>query len=143
MIQRWALHLSGYSYEISHRPGKQIANADFLSRYAFLEEPEIRDEEVLLATPLPITRNYLIEETRNFYGPVLAALRRGWSNTARKRFPELYSRRSELQLYGDDVIGFGDRPLIPPTCRSRILEHLHSGHMGRDKMVSLARMIAW
>ena len=28
-IQRWALTLSGYQYNIQHRPGAQMANADF------------------------------------------------------------------------------------------------------------------
>lgn len=30
MLQRWALHLSAYSYNISRRPGNQISQADYL-----------------------------------------------------------------------------------------------------------------
>jgi len=37
MIQRWALHLSAYTYDIIHRPGTDIAQADYLSRDAFSE----------------------------------------------------------------------------------------------------------
>ena len=31
-VQRWALTLSGYNYQIQHRPGKTLGNADGLSR---------------------------------------------------------------------------------------------------------------
>ena len=142
MLQRWALHLSGYSYNICHRPGKQIAQADYLSRHSFQQEPD-PTEEVLFTNPLPVNRNQLIQDTKQAYGPVLAALQRGWSMTARRRFPELYARRSELLLLGDGVITFNDRALIPPSCRLPLLQHLHAGHLGRDKMLSLARILAW
>lgn len=33
--------------------------------------------------------------------------------------------------------------LIPPVCRSEILEHLHSGHLGVNKMKSLSRLMCW
>ena len=144
MLQRWALHLSAYSYDIMHRPGKQIAQADYLSRNSSLQENwQDAGENTFLTNPLPVTRNEVIQETRLAYGPVSAGLRRGWSSSARKRFPELYARRAELQLLGDGTITFNDRTLIPPPLRQAILEHLHSGHLGRDKMVSLARLLAW
>ena len=38
---------------------------------------------------------------------------------------------------------YNDRILIPPTCRAAILEHLHVGHIGRDKMISLSRYLCW
>ena len=144
MLQRWALNLSGYQYTIKHRPGKEIAHADYLSRHASHENPQMTDDStVLLSTPLPISRNQLIMETRLAYGPVLAGLRGGWSNSARKRFPDLYSKRSDLVLHADGVIVFKERVLIPPTCRLKVLQHLHLGHLGRDKMTSLARLLCW
>lgn len=144
MIQRWALHLAAYQYEIVHRAGKEIPHADFLSRNAYQEEAHDPDDTtVLLTNPLPITRNHLLEETRLAYGPVAAALRRGWSLSARKTFPELYSRRADLHIQADGAIIFNDRNVIPPSCRLPLLQHLHAGHLGRDKMVSLSRMLCW
>ena len=143
MLQRWALHLSGYSYDIVHRAGKQIPQADYLSRSS-KQEPSGEDcVDALVTNPMPVTRNHLIQETRLAYGPVLAGLQRGWSLSARRRFPDLYSRRADLHLQGDGVITLNDRTLVPPTCRHSILQHLHAGHLGRDKMLSLARLIAW
>ena len=139
MMQRWALNLSAYNYQICHKPGSDIANADYLSRYADHEPAD----EVHLINPFPISRNVLIEETKAFYGPILAGLKRGWSASAKRRFPKLYAQRESLQNQGDDVIQFQDKILIPPTLREKILEHLHLGHLGRDKMTSLSRFLCW
>ena len=36
-----------------------------------------------------------------------------------------------------------DRIILPPVCRKPMLEHFHSGHLGQDKMKSLARSLCW
>lgn len=141
MMQRWALNLSAYNYQIHHKPGSEIANADYLSRYAEHEQED--SDEVNLVNPFPISRNILREETKAFYGPVLAGLRRGWSTSAKRRFPKLYAQRENLQNQGDDVIQFNNKVLIPPTLREKLLQHLHLGHIGRDKMISLSRFLCW
>ena len=73
----------------------------------------------------------------------MASLRNGWSLSARKRFPDLYAKRSDMTLQADGVILVHDRPLLPPSCRNSMLCHLHVGHLGRDKMKSLARLLCW
>jgi transposase InsO family protein len=144
MLQRWALALSAYDYDIEHRSGGSIPHADYLSRHAHHEVPTSEDEvEVLSINPLPIDRNRLIEETRKYYGPVLAGVRKGWSSSTKKRFPELFQKRDDLSVKADGVVTFNDRPIIPPSLRRPMLQHLHDGHLGRDKMVSLARLICW
>ena len=106
MLQRWAIELSAYSYEIQHRLGKSIPQADFLSRYAFAKEPTAADQDgdILLINPLPISRNLLIRETKLVYGQVIAGPRRGWSLSARKKFPELHAIREDLTLQADRVL---------------------------------------
>lgn len=143
MLQRWAVSLAAYDYTIQYRPGKQIPHADFLSRHAHLEPPETDEALSLVTNPLPIGRTRLIEETRLVYGPVLAGLRNGWSNSARRKFPVLHAKRADMALLPDGVITVHDRPLIPPACRNDVLHHLHMGHLGRDKMKSLARLLCW
>ena len=39
-IQRWALTLSAYDYEISYKPGKDQTSADLLSRFPLPEFPK-------------------------------------------------------------------------------------------------------
>ena len=141
MLQRWAVTLAAYNYTIQYRPGKQFPHADFLSRHAHLDPPETDEALSLVTNPLPIGRARLIDETRLVYGPVLAGLRNGWSNSARRKL--LYSKRMDMALLPDGVITVHDRPLIPPACRNDVLHHLHMGHLGRDKMKSLARLLCW
>ena len=144
MLQRWATELSSYDYTIEHKPGKQIPQADYLSRCAFKEPPPPPgDDSVMMANPLPVNRNQLIAETKLVYGPVISAIKRGWSSSARRKFPALYSQRQDLHLQADGVIQVRDRPLVPPACRNALLQHLHGGHLGRDKMRSLSRLICW
>ena len=143
MLQRWALLLSAYDYNIVHRAGKLIPQADFLSRYAEFEEPENQTHNALFIQPLPIPRNELIEETKKVYGPVIAALKRGWSNSAKKRYQELYTKRDELSLSADGLICWRDLVVIPPSHRKLMLEHLHGSHLGIDKMKSLGRLLCW
>ena len=62
-IQRWALLLSVYQYSIAHRPGKDHANADTLSRLPLAtmptEEPDTGDTvllfECLQVSPLSVS----------------------------------------------------------------------------------------
>ena len=62
MLQRWSLELSAYQYEIEHRAGKNIPQADYLSRHAYQQVPEL-DDTVLMVNPLSIDCNMLIQET--------------------------------------------------------------------------------
>lgn len=97
----------------------------------------------MFTSPLPVTRNHLIQETKLAYGSILSALKRGWSHSAKKTFADFYTHRDDLTVSPDGVLSLDDRPIIPPTCREAMLQHLHSGHMGRDKMKSLARLLCW
>ena len=96
-----------------------------------------------MLAPLPINRNIIIRDTRDFYGPVLAGMKKGRSSSAKKKFPDLYRQREELSISVDDLICLLDRILIPPTCRQSVLDYLHSSHFGWDKMRSAARMTVW
>jgi len=54
-IQRWALTLSAYNYYIQHRPGKQLAKADLLSRLPLpdtITDPPLPGETILLMEEL-------------------------------------------------------------------------------------------
>ena len=143
MLQRWALELSAYDYDIEHRAGKKIPQADYLSRHAYQDPPEQHETTVMMVNPLPLDRNLLIKETALAYGSVLSGLRNGWSISAKKRFPVLYANRDKISMQPDGIITYDERAIIPPTCRQAILQHLHLGHLGRDKMKSLARLICW
>ena len=140
MVQRWALYLSGYDYDIKYRLGSQIPQADFLSRFSKLgAAPKI----CLLSEPLPMSREDLIRETKKYYHKVCSTFYRGWDSATRKRFPVLFKRREELSMSPDGVLKMNDCVVIPPTLRQPVLNEMHKGHMGIEKMKSLARRMCW
>ena len=54
-IQRWALTLSAYSYQIKFRPGKEQGNADCLSQLPLAEAPNdvlVPGDFILMMGPL-------------------------------------------------------------------------------------------
>ena len=65
-IQRWALILVGYQYEISHKSGHTLAHADGLSRLLLPES----HAEVLLPAEIVMLLNYL-ETTPVKFGEAL------------------------------------------------------------------------
>ena len=137
MLCRWAVALSAYDYDIKYEAGKRIPQADFLSRYSRQDPPPHKDS--LFITPLPFDQNQLIDETKLAYSAILAAVKNGWSNSTRKKFPKLYARKEDMAVSVDGVILINEIPLIPPTLRQQTLNFLHSEHLGPEKMKSLSR----
>ena len=141
MVQRWALALSTYNYTIQHNSGKNIPQADFLSRFAACETSD--KSSSYLVQPLPFLRSDLIMETKKFYSDIVSAVEKGWSVYTKKKHPQIYSQREELSLSPDGVLSMGDRVIVPSTLRRLVLQDLHSGHFGMDKMKSLSRLYCW
>ena len=144
MVQRWSIALSAYDYTIEHRGAKHIQHVDYISRQS-LPSPSSVDLSVdsLLVQPLPLSRNELIRDTRRYFGSVISALKRGWSSHTKRRFPSHFARRDELSVTPDGLLCLNDRVVIPPTLCEPVLKDLHSGHLGVEKMKSLARMMCW
>ncbi|XP_048249781.1 uncharacterized protein K02A2.6-like [Haliotis rufescens] len=152
-IQRWALTLSAYEYELVYRPGSQIVNADCLSRLPAKEKPSIQETPVPpeyimlleLMDTTPVTSKHIRSWTRQ--DPVLSTVLRyvecGWPNFCEN--PEMkayYCRRDELTVQHDCVL-WGNRVVIPPPGRDRIIRELHEAHTGISRMKALARSYVW
>lgn len=142
MVQRWALSLSAYNYEIEHRSGKSIPHADFLSRYSKMSPPE-ETSDALLLQPLPVSRQDLLKESKHYFSDIVKAVKSGWITKTNRKFPEFYKHREEISLSPDGILFLNDRIVIPPTLRKPILDDLHSCHLGIEKMKSLARQSVW
>lgn len=54
-----------------------------------------------------------------------------------------YARRDELAVTPDGLLCLNDRVVIPPTHCKAVLDDLHSGHLGVEKMKSIARLTCW
>jgi transposase InsO family protein len=144
MVQRWSISLSAYDYEIQHRSAKYIPHVDYVSRQSLPPcESESDATDCLLVQPLPVSRMELIRDTRRYFGAIINALKKGWSLQTKKKFPQYYSRREEFSVTPDGILCLNDHVVIPPTLCDAVLEDLHSGHMGVEKMKALARLTCW
>ncbi|XP_065190696.1 uncharacterized protein K02A2.6-like [Sycon ciliatum] len=149
-IQRWALMLANYDYELQYKPGKSNGNADGLSRLP-APTPEFQvpvpAETVLSMTVLdgtPVTSSSVAQWSRR--DPVLALVlkyvQEGWPNDVHSDYQAYYRRRSELSII-DGCLLLGSRVVIPPQGREKLLEELHFSHPGITRMKSLARSYVW
>ena len=148
-IQRWALTLGGYDYTIQYKEGKNMANADALSRLP-LKTPDtqvpkppelIHLVEHLNTTPLSWKQIRIWTD----HDPTLARVRKlvqdGWPASEGLNNPDLQPynrRRDELSGEGGCVL-WGNRVVIPPKGRGKAIQMLHETHPGIVQMKSLAR----
>ncbi len=150
-IQRWALTLGAYDYTIVHRPGKEHANADLLSRLPLPESPEevpLPGETVLLMECLqstPATAQHIKAWTNK--DRVLARVRnlvlRGWPDSVTDGELQPYHRRRDELSVQDGCVLWGSRVIVPRPGQSVVLEELHQCHPGIVRMKALARSFVW
>ena len=152
-IQRWALTLSAYRYQIEFKPGSQQGNADALSRLPLDEAPK----DVLV----PGDTIYLMEALDSC-GPVTAAVIKSWTDkdpvlsrvrnlvrhgnwSAAPQHPDFQpflQRQLELSVEGDCLL-WGCRVVVPKAGRAKVLEMLHDSHPGITRMKAIARSTVW
>ena len=149
-IQRWALTLSAYEYNIIYKSGNANANADLLSRLPLPEtisDVPIPGELILLMETLqssPITAMKIKSWTDK--DPILARVRnciqKGWTNSSADDLCPFSQRKEELSVH-DGCILLGCRVVIPKVGREQVLNQLHESHPGIVRMKSLARSTVW
>lgn len=147
-LQRWALILSAYSYDIVYKGSSHHMNADCLSRLPIHTDHAGDEESIYHYThvgELPVTSQEIAAATGK--DPVLSRVleftQRGWPNTVDDdRLKPFFSRRHELSVE-QDVLIWGLRVIIPGCLQTQILTELHDGHIGMSRMKSLARSYFW
>lgn len=145
-IQRWINLLMGYDYEINYKKGRELSNADCLSRLP-LPENEIREEFVDYFSPLaeiPFTAHEVEQETRN--DPVLSKVYDmvmcGWPQRVDEEYKAYFVRRYELST-DQGCILWNNRVIIPSSLRHAVLTLLHEEHPGINRVKMLARSWVW
>ena len=140
----------GYDYAIEFKPGEQHSNTDFLSRLPMSEMPNsvpIPPETVSLIDTLdssPITASQVKHWTAK--DPVLSKVRdllqRGNLSTEKDSIAPFHQFEYELSVQ-DGCILRGNRVVIPPEGQGPVIELLHDGHPGNNRMKGLARSYVW
>lgn len=150
-VQRWALTLSAYRYNIRYRPGKEISNADGLSRLPLPTEENIDNPiPCELVNLLHVLSDSQVDATQikssTDKDTVLSVVRQmvisGSSLPEAEEFKPYRNRRGELSVAFGCLL-LGSRVIIPQPCRKAVIKELHVGHQGICKMKSLARSYVW
>ena len=150
-MQRWALKLSAYQYDIQYRSTEKHANADCLSRLPLqVPQPAHEVDDVKLINTsqiesLPVSADKVRNATRNY--PILSRVFEftinGWPDEPMSdALKPYFNKRLEITVK-EGCILWGIRVIIPTTLRAKVLAELHVGHLGIVRMKSLARLHLW
>ena len=80
------------------------------------------------------------------HDPTLSTVKKfvlqGWLDTKDPNIQPYHHRKTELSVQ-DGCLLWGNRVIIPPQGRKKVLEELHAAHYGIFRMKSLARSYMW
>ena len=149
-IQRWALILQGYRFDLVHCSGKYLGNADALSRLPLAYDNEnipipaewINSVELLDSTPVTAEQIRSWTKVDPVLREVLQYCKQGWPNKVESELQPFKNRQTELSVLKDCIM-WGHRVVIPNKGRSTLIEELHAEHLGASKMKELARNYFW
>ena len=151
-LQRWALILSAYSYDIEFRPTEQHDNADGLSRLPLSstitegDSSEPRIFNISQIESLPVTVAQLRQATRNdqLLSRVLAYTQQGWPILLDQNSPlQPYANRKHEITVEEGCLLWGIRVVVPQKLQGKLLAELHKDHLGITRMKSIARNYMW
>ncbi|XP_065182448.1 uncharacterized protein K02A2.6-like [Sycon ciliatum] len=149
-IQRWALLLASYDYQLQFKSGSNNGNADGLSRLPSPSSvPEVpTPAKVVLSMAVlentPVTSTTIAQWTSKdpVLSLVLKYVQEGWPDNIPVDYQAYSCRRNELSVVSGCLL-LGSRVIIPPRGREPLLEELHEGHPGITRMKALARSYIW
>ncbi|XP_057332043.1 uncharacterized protein K02A2.6-like [Microplitis mediator] len=128
-LQRWAVLLLAYDFQIKHISGKDNLVADFLSR---LPDRTQQDSEVDDVENEYSYFNFIVDNSQIIDVSVLKI-----ATEADEILLQL-----ELSIENSCVM-WGHRVVVPEKLRNKILKMLHETHSGIVKMKSIARSYIW
>ena len=150
-IQRWALTLAAYNYSIEYKPGPEHANADALSRLPLPVSPPtiplpaetVFAMELLNLTPVSVNEIRIGTRCDPILSQVIKFVQHGWPNhNSDEALKPYFTRKAELSVQ-DGCLLWGNRVVVPPKERARVVEELHETHPGICRMKALARSYVW
>ena len=149
-IQRWAIILSAYNYELIFKSGSQHGNADSMSRLPFqsddCEESPVLEYYVLM-TELCYSPTTSKDVTRySARDPITAKvmnyINNGWPTEIEEQCKPCLRRRNELCI-SLSCLQWGNRVVIPFQLCERVISELHDCHPGIVRMKALTRSYFW
>ena len=154
-LARWALWLNQFDYDIQYRKSSDHGNADVLSRLPAGSDPDFDREEsgedsdvvwairVLSLQLKPVDSTLLRKESDR--DPVIAKVmryvREGWPSRGTDDDDQVdkFRKLSDTLSVCHGCLLHGARVVIPERLRASVMELLHAGHLGMERMKQLAR----
>ena len=148
-LQRWALLLSAYKYQIQYKPTQAHSNADGLSRLPLksTEEKDLASMSTLFnihqIAALPVTAKQIGERRHPILSRVLHHVKYGWPTMLTESVLNPYwSRRHEITVEQGCLL-WGIRMIVPQSIQHSVLEELHQSHSRIVRMKAVARSYVW
>ena len=149
-MQRWALLLSTYTYDIHFPPTQSHGNADGLSCLPVREVQSCMPDDAMVFNiaqldALPVCSSELMVATRTDpqLSKILQYVRKGWLEKILGTLFPLLAETKRVDCGGRfDIVGCSCG-VISTKLRHRVLEELHRGHLGVVRMKALARSHVW
>ena len=149
-LQRWALILASYNYNIEYRSTSAHADADSMCRLPLPQtwSPKCENVECYFLEPeivTTLTSQMIQKETR--VDPVLSQVYSfiigGWPTVVvDPSFAPFKSKRDELTTQQGCIL-WGTRLVVPSSLQEKVLQELHDTHPGMSRMKALARSYVW
>lgn len=144
-LQRWAIFLAMYDYQIVYKKGSKLGNADALSRLPLAEENEIEHRNIhSFSEEVPIDVTIIANKISN--DPVLSKVytyvATSWPNTVDEPYRVYFNKKLMLGAEAG-CLYYGNRIVIPSSLRKKALDQLHSTHIGTVRMKLLAKRYIW
>ncbi|XP_055522770.1 uncharacterized protein K02A2.6-like [Wyeomyia smithii] len=161
-LQRWALTLLLYDFDIRHVSTENFGHADILS--CLINRNIQPQEEFVIATmeleqlvknvasealtALPLSFQQIVAATAadDSLRQVIQFIKNGWPSkkieSADSQLLQFYQRRDALSVV-EGCIMYGERVVVPQVFRKQVLRQLHKGHPGVERMRSIARQYVY
>ena len=147
-LQRWAIRLAAYQYDIEFRSTEKHCNADGFSRLPLPAQESVDRITTAFNVSqiefLPVSADRLARATQTdlILSPTLFYIQSGWPDVIDTDVRPYFHRRNELTMEAGCLL-WGIRVVIPESCRKDVLKELHASHPGMVNMKSLARVHVW
>ncbi|RUS91013.1 hypothetical protein EGW08_001230 [Elysia chlorotica] len=151
-LARWALTLSQYDYKIEYRKTADHGNADALSRLPMGADSSFDREEngadsttictiKLINSQMTTADPKALEKSTStdaILTTVMKFLQHGWPKNIPDQIKPFFALRDSL-THVNGCLFYGHRVVVPTSLQSQILQILHLGHFGMQRMKQLAR----
>jgi hypothetical protein len=128
-MQRWAMLLSAYQYDIEFRSTSEHANADGFSRLP-IQTTNKGEESAIVASmfnlnqidvlPLEVKQLKQATDSDPVLSKVLRFTQQGWPQEIDPELRPYYRRRNELSVEGGCLL-CGMRVVVPSSCQKKVL----------------------